>query len=31
MKDNRDTIKAEFKYYLANVARSARISNRSSY
>ena len=24
MKDNRDTIKAEFKYYLANVARSAR-------
>lgn len=24
MKDNRDIIKAEFKYYLANVARSAR-------
>ena len=24
MKDNRDAIKAEFKYYLANVARSAR-------
>ena len=24
MKDNRDTIKTEFKYYLANVARSAR-------
>ena len=27
MENNRDIIKSEFKYYLANVARSARRTN----